>query len=228
MSTQTTPTDLEEFDQGWLEVLEQTPFVRLVLGLAGLTRLGERPASLERLATILDRSTIDTVTLIRENTTARIEDGLIHWDDPYPGDRTRRTLYVGGRQVRMKSGCAPDLFLFTAVLDVPFRVEDTCAATGAPIRIDFVPNGYGQVDPPETVTALVPLGRVRQVTGANFEQINTTVCTYQPFFASPKAAQAWLTEHPGGRVFTVQEMFERPWLTYYRENLRPLVHPESH
>jgi hypothetical protein len=34
------------------------------------------------------------------------------------------------------------------VLDLPFRVEDTCPATGAPIRIEFVPGGVERVDPP--------------------------------------------------------------------------------
>jgi alkylmercury lyase-like protein len=223
MIEQTRATDLEEFDQGWLAVMEQTPFVRLVLALGGLTRLGERPASLERLATILDRPMADTIALIRENTTARIEGDLIHWDDPYPGDRTRRTLYVGDREIPMRSGCAPDLFAFAAVLDVPFRVEDTCAATGAPIRIDFVPDGYERVDPPEAVTVLIPLGQVQGATGGNFAQINNTVCNYQPFFASAEAARGWLADHPGGRVFTVKEMFERSWLIYYRDNLRPLM-----
>jgi hypothetical protein len=70
--------ELEEFDRGWLAVIEQTPFATLVTALGGLTRLGKHPASLDRLAGILDRSVPETTALIRENTTARIEDGLIH------------------------------------------------------------------------------------------------------------------------------------------------------
>jgi hypothetical protein len=42
-------TDLERFDQGWLAAMEQTPLVRTIIGLAGLTRLGERPAALDRV-----------------------------------------------------------------------------------------------------------------------------------------------------------------------------------
>jgi alkylmercury lyase-like protein len=133
--------------------------VGLFAGLVGLTRLGERPAPLERLAAIVDRSAVETAALVRRDTTARIiEGGLIHRDEPFPGDRTLRTLYVGDREVPMKSGCAPDLFGIAAVLDVPFRVEDTCAATGAPIRVDFVPDGLERVDPPDAVTVLLPIG----------------------------------------------------------------------
>ena len=226
---QSHPTELEQFDQEWLAAMEQTPYVRLFLGLVGLTRLGERPAALERLAAIVDRPVDETAALVRGATSARIEGELIQWDEPFPGDRTRRMLYVGDRAVPMRSGCAPDLFGFAAVLDVPFRVEETCAATGAPIRVDFVPDGYERMDPPEAVTVLLPLGRLRKATFEEVvEQVDANFCDHQPFFASARAAESALTARPGSRAFTVQEMFERPLFTYYRDKLRPLVHPESH
>jgi hypothetical protein len=225
MSEQARSIDLEQFDRGWLETMEETPFGRLLIVVGGLTRLGERPAELNRLALILDLSVEETIALVRENTTARIEDGLVHWDDPYPGDQLRRTVYVGDRAVPMNSGCAPDLFAFAAVFDVPFRVEDTCATTGVPIRVDFVPGGFERVDPPETVTVLFPVGEQRDAIGENFEQVNANVCTYQPFFASTEAAGPMLIARPGSRVFTVEEMFERPWFIYCRDILRPLIHP---
>lgn len=40
-------TELEQFDQGWLDAMEQTPLVRVVAALTKLTRLGAHPASLE-------------------------------------------------------------------------------------------------------------------------------------------------------------------------------------
>jgi alkylmercury lyase len=107
---------------------------------------------------------------------------------------------------------------------VPFRVEDTCATTGAPIRVDFVPDGYRRVDPSATVTLLLPVGQVQHVVGRTFAEVNSGVCTYQPFFASAEAAEPMLAAHPGSRVFTVQEMFDRSWYAYLRDNLRPLIH----
>jgi alkylmercury lyase len=127
----------------------------------------------------------------------------------------------------MRSGCAPDLPLFAAVLDVPFRVEDTCAATGAAIHVDFVPDGVERVDPPTTVVPLLPVDHIRGVTGASFEQVDADVCAYQPFFASAPAAAGWLNSNPGGRIFTVAEMFQRPWHQYLRDSLRPLIHPRT-
>jgi hypothetical protein len=84
MTEQSRPGELEEFDQAWIAALEQTPLVGLLAGLVGLTRLGERPAPLERLAAIVDRSAAETAALVRRDTTARIEGGLIHWDEPFP------------------------------------------------------------------------------------------------------------------------------------------------
>lgn len=139
-------------------------------------------------------------------------------------DERVRQQYAGcatDRQVSMGSGCGPDVFTFAAVFDVPFRVEETCPATGTPIRVDFVPGGYERVDPAEAVTVLLHPDDIP--TGGHFEEINATVCTFQPFFASAEAAEPWLAARPGSRAFTVKEMFERPWFAYYRDTLRPLI-----
>jgi hypothetical protein len=228
VSAHTPNETLDEFDQGWLSVLRRTPFATAIIGLVGLTRLGQRPTDLHRLATRLDQPLDQTEALVRGEFTARIEDGLIHWDVPFPGERTRRTLHVEGRTVPMSSGCAPDLFIYAAVLDVPFHVEETCPTTGTPIRVDFLPGylpgGVERVRPPETVTVLLAVEDLNRAAGGSFELINTTVCAYQPFFASAQAARPWLAAHPGARVFTIAEMFQRPWLRHYRDTLRPLIH----
>jgi alkylmercury lyase len=210
-------TDLAAFDQGWFAAMEQTPFVRAIIALSGLTRLGEHPASLQRLAATIDRPVDETAALVRREFVARIEDGLIYWDDPYPGEHTRRLVHIGNRTIAMGSGCGPDVFTFAAVLDVPFRVEETCPATGTPIRVDFVPGGYERVDPPEAVTVLLHPEDFSGSIGGHFDEINASVCTYQPFFASAEAAEPALVARPGSRAFTVQEMFERPWFTHYRD-----------
>lgn len=220
-------TELEEFDQGWLIAMERTPFVSAIIALSGLTRLGECPAELDRLAAIIDRPVDETAALVRREFVARVEGGLIYWDDPYPGDQTLRTVHIGDRVLPMGSGCGPDVFTIAAVFDVPFRVEETCPVTGTPIRIDFVPGGYERADPPETVTVLLHPDDFRDTIGGHFDEINANVCTYQPFFASAKAAERALEAHPGSRAFTVAEMLERPWFTYYRDTLGPLVHPSN-
>lgn len=222
MTEQTRTPDLDEYDRAFLATLRDIPFVRLVIALGGLTRLGERPASLSRLAAIMDISAEDTTALLRKNLTVRLDGDTIHWDEPFPGRPTRRTLYVGDREIPMGSGCAPDLFVYAAVLDVPFQAEEICPATGRTIRVEFVPDGYQRVEPPEAVTVLMPVDRLRATTGI-FADVDTTICAHQPFLASAQAAQPWLDAIPGARVFTVAEMFDRPFVAYYRDHLRPLI-----
>lgn len=47
----------------------------------------------------------------------------------------------------------------------------------------------------------------------------------QPFFASAPGAEGWLQANPGGHVFSIAEMFERPWYADIRDSLQPLLHP---
>lgn len=226
MTTPTRRAELERFDQGWITTLESWAPMRLVFALIGLTRVGEHAASLDALAVIIDRPVTQTVALLRENTTARIDGGLVYWDVPFPVDRARRTLHIGDRTIPMNR-CAPALFVYAVLLDVPFHVEETCPATGAPIRIDFVPGGYERVDPPQRVTAMMSPDDMCAMDSMTFDQADE-ICLHAPLFASAEAAGGWLASHPGGRMFTVTEMFQRPIVAHYRDNLRPLIHPASH
>lgn len=227
MTKQTRPTGLAEFDQGWLEVIQQTPWINDLYALIGLTRLGERPVSLERLAAVVDRPVAEAAALAQREFDVRIEDGLIHWDDPYPGEQTRRIVQIGDRQVPMGSGCGPDVFGFAAVIDVPFRVEETDPATGTLIRVDFLPDGVQRVDPPGAVTILLSVEAIRPTTGGHFEDVNANVCSFQPIFSSAEAAEPWLADRPGSRAFTVKEMFQRAWYIHLRDTLRPRIYPTN-
>jgi Alkylmercury lyase len=145
-------------------------------------------------------------------------------DAPFGGSGgpSRRRLYLGDRELAV-SGCAPDLLPAAVVLDVPFRVEDTCPATGAPIRIEFVPGGVERVDPPQAVVAMVSPTVASEYGEAEIEQVNQNLCSQQPFCASAEAAQGWLAAHPGGRVFSVREMVNWPLFTHARDTWRSRI-----
>lgn len=216
--------DVERFDRNVLAALRQSRFMPVLYGLLGLSRIGEHPVPLEKMASVLGSTDDETARLVHLHTTARVRNGLIHWDRPFPGDRARRMLYVGGRAIPMNR-CISAAFMLATVLDVPFRVEEPCAATGTPIRIDFVPGSYELADPPETVIAVPSPQRLRPDLWHDVEWKDANVCTHGVCFASSEVARHWLVNHPGGRVFTVDEMFDRPWITYYLRTLRPLLHP---
>ena len=214
----------DEFDRKWVEILTRFTWIKAVYGLIGLTRLGERPTTVDRLAAVLERPEVETIELAWEASRVRPdEQGRLHLAAPFGGGGpSRRNVYVGGRQIPV-SGCGPDLFPAAAVLDVPFRVEDSCSATGAPIRIDFSPEGVQRVDPPGVVVAMVAPEVASEYGQAEIEQINLELCSQQPFFASPRAARQWLADHPGGRLVPVREVTHMAFFTHIRDTWRPRI-----
>lgn len=214
---------IDEFDRRWLEAITPATWIQALYALIGLTRLGERPTTVRRPAATLGCPEEEAVRLAWEAARVRPDgQGRIRLDTPWPGASPRRRLLVGDRELPV-SGCAPDLFAVAAVVDVPFRVEDTCPATGAPIRIGFVPGGVESVDPPEAAVVMLPPEQAAMVAELEIEQVNADLCVQQPFFASTRAARGWLDAHPGGRVFPVAEMPRRLFVAHARDTWRPRI-----
>lgn len=125
MSGQTAVRDINEFDAAMQRTLEAgMPSIKVEYRLFALTRLGERPVEAERFAAFLERPEDEAIALAVEHAQGRSEGRLVHIDLSVPDRLARRWLVVGDRRIGM-SGCAPDLFGITAVLDVPFRGQCT-------------------------------------------------------------------------------------------------------
>lgn len=212
----------DDFDRAWVSLVQRDERIRALYSLIGLTRIGDRPTTVEQLAAVLGRGEQEAITLAWEASRVRPENGRIHLDTPWPGASPRRKLYVGDREIPV-SGCAPDLFGVVAVVDAPFRVEDTCPATGASIHVRFAAGGVDQADPPETVAVLLPPEEANKVPGMDIEQVNIDLCVQQPFFASTQAAEGWLRDHPGGRVYRVHDLAQHPFVVHMRDVWRPRI-----
>jgi hypothetical protein len=213
------PAGLERFDRDVLVALRRSSFLPVLYGLMALSGLGERPVPLGELATALGRAKEDTERLVRLHTTARVRDSLVHWEALVPVTRARRTLHVGDRAVPMNR-CFAAAFLLASILDVPFGLDEPCAATGVPIRIDFVPGGCALVEPRGTVVAVPSPASPRRDRWHDAEWKDDNVCVHGVGFASAAVARPWLVDHPGGRIFTVAEMFDRPWIARGQHTLR--------
>jgi alkylmercury lyase len=98
-------------------------------------------------------------------------------------------------------GCASDTLTFPVIIDRPGVVESTCPVTGRPIRIEVTPTEVVSVDPPEAVVS-----KVRPTEGVG--DLVTDICGNGRFFASPEAAESWLTHNPQGEVVPVAEEFD--------------------
>lgn len=116
--------------------------------------------------------------------------------------------------------CIAATFLLASVIDIPFRLDEPCAATGVPIRIDFVPGGCALVKPRGTVVAVPSPASPRPDRWGDAEWKDDNVCVHGVGFASAEVARPWLADHPGGRIFTVAQMFDRPWIARGRHTLR--------
>lgn len=218
-------TDQNEFDRKWVELLTRIPWIKAIYALIGLTRLEERPTTVRQLAAALGVPEAEAIELAWRASRVRPDQhGRIHLAAPFGGSGgpSRRKVIVGGRELPV-SGCAPDLLPAAAVLDVGFRVEEICPATGTPIRIEFTPDGVGRVEPPEAVVALVAPEVAGTYGEAEIEQINRDLCSQQPFFASPQAAQGWLDAQPGGRLVPITEVDGHPLFAHIREVWRPQI-----
>jgi alkylmercury lyase len=166
-----------------------------------LSQVGQRPVSLEQLATQLGLEGPETARLLHLIWQERIDlrDGMVRLDATPAGPRRYR-VHAGGRSVGAGKGCSVDMYLLALAIGRPIHAEATCPATGTPIRVDITPEGVEHIDPPTAVVAVVNLDADLTL---GLDRIDADVCAQQPFFASAgppmrprQRTAAWLPETP--------------------------------
>lgn len=208
---------LADFFAGWPDVLD-TDQVTVAYAVIGLTNFGERPVQSVRLAEVLGRSVSETEALARQWgwPGTRVEDGLISVDPERAKSAPRRHVQVGDRRFGV-TGCGGDIFQYAPLVRPSLHLEETCPATGTPIRILFTPSRVERVEPSGAVLPLPRSHELDRIEGAqieDIEEIDTNLCVQWPLFSSAEAAQGWLADHPGGRVFPIKEAWD---LSLYRD-----------
>jgi alkylmercury lyase len=167
-----------------------------------LSQAGQRPVSLDQLATQVGLPAAETARLLRLTWRERVDlrDGMVRLDATPAGPRRYR-VDSGGRPVGAGKGCSVDTYLLALALGRPIHAEATCPATGTPITVDITPEGVSastrrpRSSPWSTLTPTSPPG---------LDRIDADVCAQQPFFASAQAASRWLADHPHGRLIPVR------------------------
>jgi hypothetical protein len=81
-----------------------------------LSQVGQRPVSLDQLATQLGLTTVETARLLRLTWRARVDlrDGMVRLDATPAGPRRYR-VHAGGRPVGAGKGCSVDMYLLALV-----------------------------------------------------------------------------------------------------------------
>lgn len=182
--------------------------IDMMSAVFGLTRAGERPVEITRLAAAIGRDREETLALARYFG-LRMQGELVHYD-PDAGPTARFRLHINGRTVDV-GGCAIDVIWMASAIDVPLDAEATCPTTGAPIHVHLTPDGVERLEPSTTVVAGLDPERAPQLQGpgvASPEEIERDVCSQILFLTSPEAASDWLDRRGGGRIFQVGDLFE--------------------
>lgn len=215
MSQADTTSDLDELTAGWVAFFhEQRDIFDVVSAIFKLTDVGAYPVPIGPLAGLLRRDVDDLRALVdRANdglpalTTWHSEDAV--WLD-LASDQPRFDYQIGDRHIGV-AGCAPDIFWTAQEINQPMSVAATCPVTGNRITVQFTPDGVQEVQPADTVVAVVDLTSVPDAAKlADAARVDADVCTQQTFFANADAARSWLHAHPGGRVIAVAD-FDR-WI----------------
>jgi alkylmercury lyase len=147
---------------------------RIAWATIKLSQMGQRPVSLDQLASHVSLPAAETARLLRLTWRERVDlrDGMIGLDVTPAGPRRYR-VDTGGRPVGAGKGC----------------------------RVDITPEGVERIDPPTAVVAVVNLDADLTL---GLDRIDDEVCAQQPFFASAQAASRWLADHPQGRLIPVR------------------------
>jgi alkylmercury lyase len=87
--------------------------------------------------------------------------------------------------------CALDPLFIVPLLGEDATVNSTCPTTGDPIRLRVNATGVVTVEPVSMVVSLL------LPDGPFDDNIRQTFCHFVHFFASPAAADDWITHHPG-------------------------------
>jgi len=200
--------------------------VTVTCAVIGLTNFGERPAPSTRLAEVLGRPVSEAEALARQWgwPGTRVEDGLITVNPKRARSATRRHIRIGHRRFAV-TGCAGDIFWAAPLIRPSLHLEETCPATGTPIRLVFTPRGVEQVEPAGAVVAMLSPQECRNTleTAGDIEEVDANFCAQMPLFASAEAAQGWLAAHPGGQVLPVRQAWDLSGLRDMRNRMTALL-----
>lgn len=224
------------FLAGWDKRLQENEQLPVGVAMLVLTNFGERPVPSTRLAEVLGLSVSEAEARAQGHCTtgrpvedgfAEVENGLITFINPERAKSApRRQLQIGDRRFGM-TGCAPDVFLYAPLVRPSLPVEESCPATGTPIRLVFTPGRVESVEPAGVVPILPPqeFDRVEEVD--RIEEVDANFRAQCPFLSSAEAAHGWLATHPGGRVFPVREAWDLSFHRVWRDRMSALLNLDN-
>ncbi|MFQ5761346.1 MAG: organomercurial lyase, partial [Acidiferrobacterales bacterium] len=98
--------------------------------------------------------------------------------------------------------CAWDTLFIPQLLNRTVNITSTCAATGEEIKLTVSPTRVEAVEPSDVVVSfLVPEEKQLR------ENITASFCHFVYFFRSRKDGEAWIAEHDGTFLLSLDDAF---------------------
>jgi alkylmercury lyase len=209
---------------GFMAGADTPEWITVTYAVIGLTNFGEHPVQSTGLAEVLGRPVGEAEALARQWgwPGTRVDDGLISVDPERAKSATRRQVRIGDRRFGV-TGCACDIFYYAPLVRPSLHLEETCPATGTPIRIVFTPGRVERVDPAGAVVPASPAVCAPAETAGDVEEVDANLCVQMPLFASAEAAQGWLDAHPGSQVLPIKQMWDLSILRDWRDKMSALL-----
>lgn len=155
------------------------------------------PVSLDALAAVLGWPAASVAAVLEQAASTEYDDdgnivgyGLTLRETPHVFEIDGQRLYTW---------CALDALMFPALLGKSARVVSRCPATDEPVTVTVAPDRLQQLEPAGAVVSLVRPDAT--------SDIRCSFCCHVHFFAAAAAADAWLAQHEGSEVVSVEDAF---------------------
>jgi alkylmercury lyase len=98
--------------------------------------------------------------------------------------------------------CAMDPLIIAPLVTDAAQIESNDPVSGEPISLTVTPDGVTDLEPASTLVSML------SPEGAFTNDVVQSFCHYVHFFASEESGHAWVTDHPGTFLLTVDEAFD--------------------
>lgn len=155
----------------------------------------------EQIAGALCVSREEAMTILRESPGVELDDGgNVAGCFGLALTPTPHHFQIGDNE--LFTWCALDALFLPIVLNKSARVESSCAATGARVRVAVSPNAIEMVEPAGAVMAII----VPETSEVRCD-VRHAFCDNVHFFSSSEAASEWAAERKGATILSVENAY---------------------
>jgi alkylmercury lyase len=161
-----------------------------------------QPVSPERLSIILNISTEEVITALRQVSDIEMDqEGSVVGAFGLTMNETPNRFHVNDHD--LFTWCALDALFLPSVLGQPARVESVCIVTGTRIVLTVQPDGVESLDPGDAVVVIAIPQDSTACSG-----VRGGFCDHVYYVSSAEAASGWLSENQKAIILPVNDAYK--------------------